>query len=104
MIGPGVNSAARRSAKDYRHLNAPAVVAFGGVVDDLIERARDEVDELKLYDRAKPDRSGCASGADKARFRDGSIDDAVGPELIEKALSDLECAAEHPDVFAEYKH
>src|ERR1043166_9810130 len=101
VIRARVNSPAGRTSKDDRHRNAPAVIAFRSVVDDLSERTGDEVDELKLDDRAKADGCRSASRADKTRFRDGSINHSIGSELLEKALSDFERAAEHADVFAE---
>ncbi len=80
---------------------APAIVSFGDHVDDLVESAADEIHELKLGYRTHAGERSAEGGAHDGRFRDGSVDNALGAEAIDEAVGDFESSAVDADVFAE---
>ena len=69
--------------------------------DDHVERARDEVGELELDDRALAHPGRAEGGADESLLGDRRVDDALVAELLEEPLRDAERAAEVADVLAE---
>ena len=70
-------------------------------VDDGVERARDEVGELVLDDRAQTDERRARCQAREPGFRDRRVDHPPRSELLQEALRHLEGAAELADVFAD---
>src|SRR5687768_6389667 len=103
MIEPAADSAAARRADDDRHRRAAAVAVpqCGGLVDDLIEAARDEVGELHLRHRPIPAQRRADADADDGRLRDRRIDDAHLAELFEQSLRRAERAAVGADILPE---
>ena len=99
--GTGPQSGTERRPHRHRHRVTSAVMVPRHHVDDGVERARDEVGELVLDDRAQPDerRACCQTG--ESRFRDRRVDHPPRSELLQEALRHLEGAAELADVFAD---
>src|ERR1041384_2691087 len=85
MIRSRVYPAACRSSKHHRHLNSPAVITLGCVVDYLVEGARDEVDELKLDEKSLSDLERAAELADV--FSEDE-DVCIAPHLFAKRAAD----------------
>jgi hypothetical protein len=70
------------------------------LVDDLLERERQEVLVHDLDDRAHALHGRADTRAHDRHLRDGRIADALGAELIEEALRDAHGAAHLGDVLA----
>ena len=105
MVQSAADVAAARRAHDDRH-RRPATVPVTqrrGLIDNLIEAARDEVGKLHLGDGPVAAQRRPDADADDRRFRDGRVDDARLAELLEEALRDAERAAILADVLAEHE-
>ena len=100
MEWPAVNIAAAGPADDQGRGRAPAVVRLGDHVGDLVERAADEVHELKFGDRAHAGERRAEGRAHDGRLGDGRVDDALGAKAVDEAVGDFERAAVDADVFA----
>src|SRR5258708_794727 len=98
MEGTRLRRPAPGSAEGDGHALPPAIAAGAGEIDDGVEGAGDEVDELKFDDRAQADIGGSDGRADKAFLRQRGFDDALRAELVEKAFGHLESAAVAADV------
>ena len=72
-VGPGPQPRAERAAERDRHGIAGAVVVPSDHVDDLVERARDEVGELVLHDRAQTVQRRAGGQAGEARTRRSGV-------------------------------
>src|SRR5579864_4053787 len=79
---------------------APAVAARAGKVDDGVESAGDEVDELELDDRPESDIGGSDGGPDEALFGKRGLQDSLRSESVQESFGDLEGAAIATDVLA----
>ena len=106
VIQPAAHVAAARRAHDDRHARPAAVPVpqRGGLIDDLIEAARDEVGELHLRHGPVAAQRCADADADDRRLRDRRVDDPRFAELLEQALRDAEGAAVFADVLAEHEH
>ena len=80
VVGRAVDVAARGAADHERHLLPPAVVVGRGEVDDLVEGAGDEVDELHLDDRQHAHHGRADGRAHHGRLADRRVDDPLRPE------------------------
>src|ERR1700693_2334360 len=96
-------SGATRHADDQWHVRFAAehVPDLGRVVHDLVVGDQRKVDGHQLDDRSQAEHRGSNRCTDKALFRDGRVDDALGPELVEEAVGDAVRAAEGADVLAD---
>ena len=74
------------------------------VVLDLVEALEGEAGELDLADRLEPVDRHAHRGADDARLREGTVDDAGASEDAMEVLGDAEDAAVDPDVLADDEH
>ncbi len=92
-------------ANDDRYFELPArhVPDRCRVVDDLVECQEAEIDRHDLDDRAHPAERGADPGADKGRFGERRVADALGAELVEQALGNRIAAAVAPDILAHQK-
>ena len=97
-------AAAGREPDDDRHRRPGAVALLRRDGDQVVPRARDEVGELHLGDRAHAHDRGAGAAADDRRLREGRVDDAPGPELLLEAERDLEGSAVDADVLADHEH
>ena len=88
----------------HGHLAAEHVADVGGVVDDLVEREQREVDRHQLDHRAQTGHRRADAHAHDRVLGDRRVADAALAELLEQALGDFECAAEHADVLAQQHH
>ena len=102
--GPAMDAAAHRAANHQRDRRAPAVVALGGEVGDLVEGAGDEVHELQLANRAQAEVAHADGRADDGALSNRCFDDALAAELCQKTFGDFERAAVNADVFADHQH
>jgi hypothetical protein len=99
----------RRSARAAHHdgdrvLPARHVVHLRGRIHDLIERQQREVERHHLHDRPQADHGRADAHAGEARLRDRRVDDALGAELLQKALRHLVGALVEPDLLADDEH
>ena len=101
--GTCAQSGTERRPHRHRHRVTSAVMMPRQHVDDGVERARDEVGELVLDDRAQPDERGACCQTGESGFGDRSVDHTSRAELLQEALGHLEGAAELADVFADQK-
>jgi len=97
-------SSAGREPDDDRHRCPGAVALLGRDGDQVVPRARDEVGELHLGDRAHAHDRRAGAAADDRRLRERRVDDAPGPELLLEPERDLEGAAVDADVLADHEH
>ena len=74
---------AERHADDERHVGAPAVSDFRGVVDQLIESGRNEIVELHLADRTLTRERGADAHAEHRALGKGRVDDPIA-ELFQE--------------------
>src|SRR5579859_960555 len=100
MEGTRLRGSSPGSPECDRHRLPPAVAARAGEVDDGIEGAGDEVDELELDDRSESDIGGSDGGPDETFFGERSLQDALRSESVQESFGDLECAAIAADVLA----
>ncbi len=77
---------------------------LAGDVHELVEAARDEVRELHLAHRPHPDHGRADRGADDPRLGERGVHHAIGAELLDEPVGDLERATEHADVLAHQEH
>src|SRR5512139_2503054 len=100
VVQPAVDSAARRPPDHDRAGGLPAVAVAKrrGRVDDLVESAGDEVDELHLEDRPHPLDRETDTGPDDQRLGDGHVDHPVGAVLLLEPRRRLEGAAQPSDI------
>ena len=98
--GPAAEQPVRRAggaaigeAHDHRHGPAPAPVQLGGVVDQRVEAARQEVGELHLDDRAHPVDRRADRAADDRRLGERRVHAAQVAEGLGQAARDAEGAA-----------
>ena len=105
MLGRDQPGGAAGQADDDGHarLSAGHVAHLGGLVDDLVHRAGDEIDIHDLDHRAHAGERGAHAEADNARLRDGGLEDAVRP-LVHDALGDGIGAAMGDHVLADDEH
>jgi hypothetical protein len=106
MVQPAADIAAARRADDDWNRRAPAVAESQRrrLVDDLIERAGDEIGELHLGDRTIAALRRADADPDDRRLRDRRVDDAEVAELFVKALRHAKGAAVSADILAEHEH
>ncbi len=76
-----------------RHLAVGHVARLGDLVDDHVPGHREEVGEHQLGDRAQAGHRRAHRRADDRLLADRRVADAIGPELVEQALGQLEHAA-----------
>jgi hypothetical protein len=74
-------------------LSAEHVAELGGLVHDLVEADADEVHEHDLDHGAQPRQRRPRGGAHEGAFRDGRVEHAVRPELVQEPLGDAKGAA-----------
>src|SRR5580693_5455961 len=92
-----------RPSNHQRCRRAPTVVGLGHHVYDLVESATDEVHELKLSHGTHTGERGAKGGADNRRFRNRSVNHALGSEAIDEAVSHFESSAINANVLADAK-
>src|SRR5205085_724339 len=100
----GVQAATGRSTHDNRNRGPPAIMRFGGIVRDDVERARYEIDELHLRHRPHSIKRRADRGPHNGRFRNRSVDDALLAEMLLHPGRDFERAAICADVFTQQKY
>ena len=99
------DTTARRPADDERNagVSAVAIGHGGGLIDDLVEAAGNEVHKLHFCDRPHAHQS-CADGvADDCAFTDRRVTDALITKLVVEAVGYLEGTAVSADIFTENK-
>src|SRR6476646_11984980 len=96
-------TAARGQAHRDRDGRSGAVALLRSDGDEVVPRARDEVRELHLCDRAHAHDRRARAGADDRRFGQRRVEDAPLPELLLEAERDLERAAVDADVLADHE-
>src|SRR3984893_16641837 len=74
-----------------------------GLIDDLIEAARNEIGKLHLGHRPVAALRRPDADADDRRFRDRRVDDPRLAELLEEAVGDAEGAAIFADILAQHE-
>src|SRR5215470_14059644 len=99
MKWPAVHAATRRPAQHQRRRRSPAVMRLGHHIDDLVEGAADEVHELELGHRTHARKRRAKRRAHNGRLGNRRIDHALWAKLVDKAISHLERAAIHANVF-----
>src|SRR5262249_53984163 len=77
---------------------------LGRLVDDLVVGRVDVVRELDLGDGPQSLHGRADRHPDDPELGERRVDDAVGPELLLKAVGRSEDAAMHADVLAEHDH
>ncbi len=60
------------------------------IVDDLVECQEAEIDRHDLDDRAHPAEGSTDPGTDKGRFGERCVANALGTELVEQPLGDID--------------
>jgi len=88
----------------HRELAGRHVPQGGGIVDDLVEGQEREVDRHDLHDRPEAGHGRADARAQEGVFRERSVADAIGAELLEQALAAGVGAAVATHVFAHQKH
>ena len=99
--GRRAHAASRRAAHDHRDRDAAPVVVLPRDVDELVEAVGDEVRVLHLRDGTQPLHRGAHGHAHDGLLADRRVHHALGAELLDEALRDLERAAVDADVLAE---
>ena len=89
------------TTQNQRSRRTPEVMRLCDHVRNLVEGAADEIHELKFGDGTHAGERRSESGAHYGGLGDWSIDDALGTEAVDKAISDFKGAAINADVFAE---
>ena len=87
-----------------RDLAVGHVAGLGDLVRDHVPGDREEVAEHQLGDRAQAGHRGAHRRADDRLLADRRVADALGPELGEQPLGELEHAAGGADVLADEHH
>ena len=93
-------AALRADRQRHLHLAARHVAVLRGLVDDLLERERQEVLVHDLDDRAHARHRRADARADDRHLGDRRVAHALGAELVEQALRDAHRAAHLGDVLA----
>jgi hypothetical protein len=96
-------ASARGEANRDRHRGAGSVALLGGDGYEVVPRARDEVRELHLRDRAHAHDGGSGAAAHDRGLGERRVDHAPGAELLLESLSDLERTAVDTDVLADHE-
>src|SRR4051812_49328653 len=96
------SSSAWSPQNDWRR-SVPAIVRLRQKIGDLVERAGNEIDELKLRDRTQTGESRAESSIHNGSLGDRSVDHALGAEAVNQSFRDLEGSAINTDVFANAK-
>src|SRR5258705_122017 len=96
-----MHAAAGRAADDDGSGGVPEIVAFGDVIGELLEAAGDEIEDLHLADGTQAEIAHAESRADEVALANGSDNDTLPAETLEKAFAGLERAAVDTHVFAD---
>src|ERR1051326_5480389 len=101
MEWAAVDAASGRAAQHDGSGHAPAILSLRQHVRDLVERAGDEIHELKFRDWTQPGQRRAKRGIDDRHLRDRRVDHALRAEAVNEAFGDLEGAAIDADVLAD---
>ena len=103
VLGGRADAGALGHAQHHRDLGLAAEheAHLGGLVEELVERHADEVDEHELGNGTQASGGGAGGAADDRAFADRGVPDAFLAELIEEALGHAEAAAELANVLAD---
>src|SRR5262249_24149256 len=88
-----MNASTSGAPQHQRGGSVPAIVRLGHHVDDLVEGAANEVNELKFGHRAEAGERRAIGGAHNGGFSDRSIDHPLRAKVMNKAVSHFERAA-----------
>ena len=102
--GPAAHVTSRRAAHYNRRGEARPVPSGGNIIGQHIVRARDEINELHLGDRAHAHMCRPSSCAHDRSLAYRCIDNAVRPEPLKKTLRDLESSTVLGDIFTQQKN
>jgi hypothetical protein len=105
MLGAGATAGAALRAEHERHRQLPAghEVGLRGLVDELIERERDEVDEHDLDHRPQARLGGADRDPARRALADRGVAHAPAPELLREPERRL-IRATLGDVLADHDH
>ena len=106
MLGPHAHPGHDRRPDDERNgeLAAGEVVELRRLVEDLVHRDADEVEELDLAHRPDAGHGEADRVADRARFAERGVADPLLPVVVEEAARDTEGAAVRADVLPDQHH
>ena len=106
VLGPHAHPGHDRSPDHERHGELPAgeVVQLRGLVEDLVHRDADEVEELDLAHRPHARDGETDRVADRARLAERRVADPLLAVVVEEAAGDAERAAVGADVLTDQHH
>src|SRR5262245_37371387 len=101
MVRTHVAADTALDADGQGNLQLPAghVMQLGGVIDELIHRQSNEVDEHDFHYRAKSGGRRADGESHHRSFADGRVDYTILAESLSESVRDTEWPAQH-DVFA----
>jgi hypothetical protein len=79
-------------------------VDLGGLIHHLVHDQRAEVSEHDVDYGTQSRHRGANPDSGKSRFRNGSIDHAIGSKLLNHPIQDLERCASLGDILAHDEH
>src|SRR5262249_36397416 len=96
-----MNASTSGAPQHQRSGSVPTIVRLGHHVDDLVEGAANEVNELKFGHPSEAGERRAIGGAHNGGFSDRSIDHPLRAKVMNKAVSHFERAAVHSNVFTQ---
>src|SRR5258707_15118798 len=100
MKRPTVHAASGRPANDHGRGGIPKIMSLGDEIRNLIERAKDEVDELHFANGAQAAVAHSTGSTDNGTLADRRVDHALPAKTFQQSFAGLEGAAVYADVFA----